>query len=605
MSVTVAAVAVCAMGIVVAPAGVRAGPGGVDASAPFDKATLAAQGGRSVDAAEVDPVASVGPLRPLGTELEQAIGDAAGDVGDARGDIIGSYVGLFAEGTTDLEIRVSRYDDLFGQNWRDGDTYVLWTLKTPGTAPITFYAQMFNFNGQLYGVVLDSDRHVLCGATGLIGDRTARVYGLTFDTGCLPNPSSITWTASFHYEIVGTGTTVDNAPDAGDGPSVPNSARKFPGECTPHSWDFLYPPLPPEFVPLQPRRILDTRFDANTADCLFGRGGLRADDTTLELQVAGRLNVPADAIAVALNVTVTGGDAAGFVTAFPCGSTRPTASNLNYTRRQTAATAVVAGLGVGGKVCLYVYGATHLIADIGGFFPSTGHYATGVPARLLDTREVGAPSQAGQVTELQVAGRGGVPIDATTAVLSVTAVDARQPGFVTAYPCGSTPPTASTVNYRVGEIVANLAVVKIGAGGKVCVFTYGTTDLLADVNGWFTAGSTFASVVPTRVLDTRTQGGGGLRAPGQQTVVQITGVARLPPGPLRAVSLNVTADGPTDPGFVAVYPCNLPRPIVSNLNYEPGDTRANAVIVGSSGSVCVFTYQPTHLIIDVTGYWLY
>ena len=50
----------------------------------------------------------------------------------------------------------------------------------------------------------------------------------------------------------------------------------------------------------------------------------------------------------------------------------------------------------------------------------------------------------------------------------------------------------------------NLVIAKPGAGGRVCVFSYSTVDLLADVAGFFPVGSGFVPVPdPTRVLDTR------------------------------------------------------------------------------------------------------
>jgi hypothetical protein len=52
--------------------------------------------------------------------------------------------------------------------------------------------------------------------------------------------------------------------------------------------------------------------------------------------------------------------------------------------------------------------------------------------------------------------------------------------------------------------VPNLVIAKPGVGGRVCVFSYSTIDLLADVAGFFPVGSEFAPVSnPTRVLDTR------------------------------------------------------------------------------------------------------
>ena len=190
--------------------------------------------------------------------------------------------------------------------------------------------------------------------------------------------------------------------------------------------------------------------------------GLQAG-VTLELQVAGRGGVPGDASAVVLNVTVTQAQGPGFVTVFPCGSPVPNASNVNYVAGSTVPNAVVARVGANGRVCVFTYAATDLIVDVDGWFPAGASYVALQPARLLETRsgpglatvdglQFGeGPRGAGSVTEVQVAGRGGVPGDASAVVLNVTVTQAQGPGFVTVFPCGSPVPNASNVNYVAGR----------------------------------------------------------------------------------------------------------------------------------------------------------
>jgi hypothetical protein len=92
---------------------------------------------------------------------------------------------------------------------------------------------------------------------------------------------------------------------------------------------------------------------------------------------------------------------------------------------------------------------------------------------MLDTRNgMGAP--AGKVPDngtitLQVTGRGGVPATGVSAViLNVTATDATQPGFVTAWPAGGGQPVASNLNVeRAGQTIPNLVIVPVGPGGGV------------------------------------------------------------------------------------------------------------------------------------------
>ena len=119
------------------------------------------------------------------------------------------------------------------------------------------------------------------------------------------------------------------------------------------------------------------------------------------------------------------------------------------------------------------------------------------------TAQSQALTGAGSVTELQITGRAGVPNNASAVVLNLTALDATAAGYVTAYPCGSTLPDVSNLNYTPGTAIANAATVPIGTGGKVCLYTYSAINLIADINGWYPANSDFTPTTPTRLLDTR------------------------------------------------------------------------------------------------------
>jgi hypothetical protein len=41
------------------------------------------------------------------------------------------------------------------------------------------------------------------------------------------------------------------------------------------------------------------------------------------------------------------------------------------------------------------------------------------------------------------------------------------------------------LNYAAGDTVPNAVIAKLGAGGKVCLYTYAATNLIVDVNGAF------------------------------------------------------------------------------------------------------------------------
>ncbi|MCU1395369.1 MAG: hypothetical protein JWM34_3797 [Ilumatobacteraceae bacterium] len=242
------------------------------------------------------------------------------------------------------------------------------------------------------------------------------------------------------------------------------------------------------------------------------------------------------------------------------------------------------------------------------------------PARLADTRAGattvdGASAGGGAVTagstfQLQVAERGGVVGDAAAVSLNVTAIAGTRSGFATVFPCGSPQPTASNVNYTAGGIVPDAVVTKLGTGGKVCIYVSAPTDLVVDVNGYFPTNTTLTSINPIRLLDTRAGmvsfdgiPGDGLKAPGTVRTVKVTGRGA---GLFTSVAvLTVTVTEAEGAGFVTVYPCGTDRPTTSTLNYGPFDTRANLAItkLGTDGSVCIYSQQATHLIVDLDAYF--
>jgi hypothetical protein len=250
-----------------------------------------------------------------------------------------------------------------------------------------------------------------------------------------------------------------------------------------------------QLVPLTPARILDTR---------VGIGGVRAPlgtNGSLSFPVTGVGGVPAAGVsAVVLNVTATNTSAPGYLTVWPAGNARPTASNLDFTAGQSVPNLVVAKVGSGGRVSVFNYsGATDVVADVMGWFtaPGTSGGAAGslfhalAPARILDTRAgIGSPPAAlgpGGTLTLHVAGAGGVPpAGALGAVLNVTATNTTVASFLTVWPSGVPMPTASNLDFVAGQTVPNLVIGKLGPGGTVEIYNFaGSTDVVADVVGWF------------------------------------------------------------------------------------------------------------------------
>ena len=120
----------------------------------------------------------------------------------------------------------------------------------------------------------------------------------------------------------------------------------------------------------------------------------------------------------------------------------------------------------------------------------------------------------------------------------------------------------------------------------------------------------FGSVAPSRLLDTRSGLGAptGAVAPLGVVALQVAGRGGVPASGVSAVVLNVTVAGSTSSGFVTAWADGADRPLVSNLNFLPGQIVPNLVVVpvGADGKVDLYNGSPgsTQLLADVAGYYL-
>ncbi len=240
------------------------------------------------------------------------------------------------------------------------------------------------------------------------------------------------------------------------------------------------------FRSIGPARLLDTRSTKTR---------LRADEV---VDVATNLAAGEGAI---VNLTGVNPTTAGFITVWPAGTPRPDTSNLNLAAGETAANLAIVGVGAVGTLSFSSSMATDLVVDIMGSVSAADFRPVG-PRRLLDSRNqpqkliVGGGSNSNPFLEP------GSP-QGDSVVLNVTVVDPASDGFVTVVPYLSTGDATSNVNGRRGETTPNLAVVRVGNLNRLGVFWSMTTHLIVDLFGVFPAGSSFHSVVPKRIVDTR------------------------------------------------------------------------------------------------------
>ncbi|MEU3570995.1 hypothetical protein AB0E96_21625 [Kitasatospora sp. NPDC036755] len=434
-------------------------------------------------------------------------------------------------------------------------------------------------------------------------------------------PGTLTTNVSLYLPFAAAGTTPDGSKPTGCRPGLyaleivvtdANGTHSFGAAGTP-----LAKPLDISmgsagtYVAMAPQRLLDTRGGTT----LRGRG-------VTSLKVAGTAGIPADAVAVVMNVTATNAKDTGFVTVHPAGEPAPITSNLNHTAGQTVPNAVTVQLGAGGAVELLngSDGDLDLVADVTGYYvpDTTGAVYTGfTPKRVLDTRPTHVPAR-GTVT-VNLCDRARIPYDATAAALNVTVTDPKDQGFLTVYPHGQALPNASTVNFTPGQTISNTAIARIGDGCLVDVFSsaFAPVDIVVDASGYFvpdTSGQTTDGVLvtgtPVRQYDSREGGGpipGGSSLLGWGMKPRDWGIGSL--------LLNVTATNPTADSFVTVYPDAGPvdsaptgagLPDASNLNFTAGQTIPNLVnaAVGANGYVDFFNHVgSTDLVVDMFGYY--
>ncbi|MFK7917504.1 MAG: hypothetical protein AB8G14_05470 [Ilumatobacter sp.] len=254
------------------------------------------------------------------------------------------------------------------------------------------------------------------------------------------------------------------------------------------------------FVSLTPSRILDGR----VAGAPIGRMAPGSSAT-----IAMPRSVPADATAVAVNVTSIRAERAGYLSGFAAGSNAADTSFLNVDGSGSpVAAAVILPVSSNGLTILNTAGG-RLAIDLTGYFtgPSGHASADGLfvatnPSRLLDTR----------LEERRLWANGEIEVaqpyrNAAALVTNVTMARTDSSGFVAASAAGRWRPEVSALNAsRRNQTIPNAAITPVSTRG-VAYYASLTTDLIVDVNGYFTGSPLSApfpvpsnTPVPRRVL---------------------------------------------------------------------------------------------------------
>jgi acid phosphatase type 7 len=129
-----------------------------------------------------------------------------------------------------------------------------------------------------------------------------------------------------------------------------------------------FPTAAADFYTVPPCRLLDTRQTVGPLG-----GPLLSSGSPRAFPVSGHCGIPADALAVAANVTMVNPTSGGYVQIYPAGGPAPAASTVNAATGRTRGNNAVLALGADGQVTglaglSSASGKVHLIVDVSGYF---------------------------------------------------------------------------------------------------------------------------------------------------------------------------------------------------------------------------------------------
>jgi len=259
-------------------------------------------------------------------------------------------------------------------------------------------------------------------------------------------------------------------------------------------------PTSGRFVASTPHRVLDTRTCLAVNPC---SGAPRPAGAWTSLTVRGlpdpatpAYEVPSDAFAVVLSITVDQPSAPGYLSALPGNFNAAATSNLNFEAGRSATMMAIVAIDgdAAGVVKIYQSAGAHLQIDLLGWFtgpsgPSgtEGLYTPIRPSRQLDTRlPVGTPPVAA-ATPIDVnTASAGVPADAAAVFVNNAAVNTAGAGETqTSDMAQPQPPAFRNLTAGAGgQVIAASTITRLHQGHYALRSTY-ATHFVSDVAGYF------------------------------------------------------------------------------------------------------------------------
>ena len=366
------------------------------------------------------------------------------------------------------------------------------------------------------------------------------------------------------------------------------------------------------YVPYAPTRLVDTRIGLGISNKLTAFA-------PAAFAVAGVMGIPADAVGVTGNLTVTGQDAAGWLALTSTPIAHPGTSTINFPARDDRANGVFAALS-GGWLALTASAATQVVFDVTGYFVNGGGatYFPFGPTRFLDTRS--GTGLAGAFSShvprsLAIAGIKGIPVGASAITGNIVAAEPTSTGYIAITQTPIASPGTSSLNFPAADIRANNFTVALAGDGSFGI-TYvgaggGTSHIVLDVTGYFMpgqAGARYFPIAPVRSADSRSDNGlNGPIGAGTAPTLQVTGRNGIPAA-AQAITANLAAVSGPAGGYAAITPIATTTPVTSSLNFPASDIRANGFVVQVSSAGTIGLTDNTSpgtsdFVIDITGYF--
>ena len=426
-------------------------------------------------------------------------------------------------------------------------------------------------------------------------------FALFFDTVLTANGGTV--------RIVGL-----EGPCADAGCTSPGSPRRFVSGGSVTAATAVQISSATDFVPVAPCRIADTR----NPNGPFGGPAIAGGTSRNFFIASSACGIPSTAAGYSMNVAVVPHGTLGYLTLWPSGQSQPLVATLNSLDGRVKSNAAIVPAGSNGAVSVFATDMTDVILDINGYFvpgndPAALAFYPLTPCRIADTRDptgpLGGPSLAALSTRSFsiLASSCGLPSNPQAYSLNFAAVPTDPSlGFMTAWPAGQSRPLVSSLNDPTGTVLSNAVIVPAGAGGAVSVFTTDATDLVIDINGYFAppgpGGLSLYTITPCRVLDSRLPA--GTPPFGTTLDVNVTANPCGVPATARAFVFNATAVPSGFLGYITMWPQGQSRPLAATLNaYDGAITNNMAIVPTTTGSISVFPANPTHLVLDIFGFF--